>query len=81
MFVDSHGIDSSDGNDLTPDHTSCNVLVAWWKQGLSAAMDIIVTSSISPAIFKESCLTAGASCRCCSGLQHVPEDQKCVDLE
>ena len=52
------------GSGLTPDRShSCpaDVLVARWEDGLSAALNIAVTSPLFPAILDETCPTAGSA--------------------
>ena len=50
------------GYGLTSDHSHthpADVLVARWEMLLPSALDITVTSSLTPAILDESCSTAG----------------------
>ena len=51
-----HGL-TSDGSLSRP----ADVLVARWVRGLPAALDITVTSPLTPAILVESCSTAAAN--------------------
>ena len=48
--------------------------------GLPAALDIMVTSTVTPAILDESCSTAGVAAVATESHKHVANDPKCFEL-
>ena len=70
-----HGL-TSDGSLTRP----ADVLVARWVRGLPAALDITVTSPLTPAILVESCSTAGVAAANAESRKHDANDPKCVEL-
>ena len=48
--------------------------------GLPAALDITVTSPLTPAILVESCSTAGVAAANAESRKHDANDPKCVEL-
>ena len=50
------------------------------ERGLPAALDITVTSPLTPAILDESCLTAEIAAVVAESHKHVANDPKCVEL-
>eukprot|EP00731_Ephydatia_muelleri_P002951 Em0001g2951a len=67
---------TSDGSLSRP----ADVLVARWERGLPAALDITVTSPLTPDILDESCSTAGIAAVAAESCRHVANDVKCADL-
>ena len=57
-----------------------DVLVTRWVRGLPAALDITVTSPLTPAILVESCSTAGVAAANAESRKHDANDPKCVEL-
>ena len=57
-----------------------DVMVARWEKGLPAALDVTVTSPLNPAIFDESCSTAGVAAVAAESCNHVANDPKCLEL-
>ena len=75
-----HGSHIEVGHDLTSDNSqSCpaDVLVARWEKSLPAALDITVTSPLTPAIHDESCSTAVVATE---SRKHVANDPKRFEL-
>ena len=79
------GVTVEVGYGLTSDHSHTRpayVLVARWKMGLPAALDITVTPPLTPAILDVSCLAPGIVAIAADSRKHVDNDPKCavVDL-
>ena len=57
-----------------------DALVARWMRGLPAALDITVTSPLTPVIPVESCSTAGVAAANAESRKNDANDPKCVEL-
>ena len=57
---------------------SADVQVARWVRVLPAALDITVTSPLTPTILVESCSTAGVAAANAESRKHDVNDPKCV---
>ena len=84
LFRQAHmGVTVEVGYGLTSDGSlsrPADVLVARWERGLPAALDITVTSPLTPDILDESCSTAGIAAVAAESRRHVANDVKCADL-
>ena len=83
LFRQAHmGVTVEAGYGLTHDNSRsrpADVLVTRWEKGLPAALDITVTSPLTPAILDESCSTAEVAAVAAESRKHVAKDSKCFE--
>ena len=72
-----------EGHGLTGDHTHTrleDMLITGWDRGKPAALDIIVTTPLCPAILGESCHQAGAAALAAEAHNLHSNGPKCQEL-
>ena len=71
------------GYGLSSDHSNtrpADVLVQGWDRGSPAALDITVTSPLTPATLRDASSTAGAAAYAAECRKHTANDAKCQEL-
>ena len=71
------------GYGLSSDHSNtrpADVLVQGWDRGSPAALDITVTSPLTPATLRDASFTAGAAAYAAECRKHTANDAKCQEL-
>ena len=71
------------GHGLSPSHSNsrpADILVQGWDRGRPAALDVTVTSPLTPAILEETSALAGSAAHIAETRKHSANDAKCEEL-